>query len=88
VIVGVHGAVAGDVDRETVALEQGVKRDVFNPGDEVVETRGVVDVGKGDVEDVEESVGVHSTVVNDLGDVGIFEEEFEPDNHGVGGVFV
>lgn len=49
----------------------------------MVEARGVVDVGEGNVECVKKGVGVHSTVVNDLSDFRILKQEFEPDYDGV-----
>jgi len=87
-VVGVDGAVAGDVDGEIIAFEHGIEGGILNAVDDVVEARGVVDVGEGDVECVKEGVGVHPAVVNDLSDFRILEQEFEPDYDGVRGVLV
>ncbi len=88
VVVGVDGAVAGDVDGKFIALEHGIEGSILNAVDDVVKARGVVDVGEGDVECVKKGVGVHPAVVNDFGDFVIFEKEFEPDYDGVRGVLV
>lgn len=88
VVVGVDGAVAGDVDGEFIAFEHGIEGGILNAVDDVVEARGVVDVGEGDVECVKKGVGVHPTVVDDFSDFVVFEKEFEPDYDGVRGVLV
>jgi len=54
-VVGVDGAVAGDVDGEFIALEHGIEGGILNAVDDVVEARGVVDVGEGDVEGMEKA---------------------------------
>lgn len=84
VVVGVDGAVAGDVDGEFIAFEHSIERSILDAVDDVVEAGGVVDVGECDVEGMEKGVGVHSAVVDDLSDFVVFEEEFEPDDDGVG----